>query len=44
MKTKGELEAQISEALVQFEIDYLGRGPKEARSHVIEDKIGRAHV
>ena len=39
MKTKGELEAQISEALVQFEIDYMGRGPKEARSHVIEDMV-----
>ena len=39
MKTKGELEAQISEALVQFEIDYMGRGPKEARTHIIEDMV-----
>ena len=39
MKTKGELEAQISEALVQFEIDYMGRGPKEARSHIVEDMV-----
>ncbi len=39
MKTKGETEAQISQAIVQFEIDYMGRGPKEARSYVIEDMV-----
>ncbi len=39
MKTKGELEAQISEAMVQFEIDYMGRGPKEAQAHIIEDMV-----
>ncbi len=39
MKTKGELEAQISEAMVQFEVDYMGRGPKETRSHIIEDMV-----
>ena len=30
MKTKGEIEAEISRAMVQFEIDYMGRGPKDA--------------
>jgi uncharacterized protein YbcI len=39
VKTKGEIEAKISEAIVQFELDYMGRGPKEARSHVIEDMV-----
>ncbi|HEY7167800.1 MAG TPA: DUF2294 domain-containing protein [Candidatus Binatia bacterium] len=39
MKTKGEIEAAISEAIVRFEIDYMGRGPKEARSHIFEDLI-----
>ena len=39
MTTKGELEAQISEAMVQFEIDYMGRGPKEAQTHIIEDIV-----
>lgn len=39
MKTKGETEAQISQAMVQFEIDYMGRGPQEARSYVIEDMV-----
>jgi uncharacterized protein YbcI len=36
-KSKGEIEAEISRAVVQFEIDYMGRGPKESRTHIIED-------
>ena len=39
MKTKGEIEAEISCAIVQFEIDYMGRGPKEARVHIVEDLV-----
>lgn len=39
MKTKGEMEAEISEAMVKFEMDYMGRGPKEARTHIIEDVV-----
>jgi uncharacterized protein YbcI len=38
-KTKGEIEAAISEAIVHFEIDYMGRGPKETRSYIVEDLI-----
>src|SRR5688572_4995498 len=37
MNTKGEIEAAISEAKVGFELDCMGRGPNEARSHIIED-------
>ena len=33
------MEAEISRAMVQFEIDYMGRGPKEARTHIIEDVV-----
>lgn len=39
MKTKGQIEAEISRAIVQFEFDYMGRGPKEARTHVVEDMV-----
>ncbi len=39
MKTKGEIEAAISQAIVQFEIDYMGRGPKETRTHIVEDLV-----
>ena len=39
MKTKGEIEAEISRAMVQFEIDYMGRGPKEAATHIVSDMV-----
>jgi uncharacterized protein YbcI len=39
MKTKGEIEAEIGRAIVQFEIDYMGRGPKESRTYIIEDMV-----
>ena len=39
MKTKGEIEAAISQAIIQFEIDYMGRGPKETRTHIVEDLV-----
>ncbi|MEI7833064.1 MAG: Na-translocating system protein MpsC family protein, partial [bacterium] len=28
-KTKGQLEAEISEAITRFEREYMGRGPEE---------------
>ncbi|HEX6801142.1 MAG TPA: DUF2294 domain-containing protein [Candidatus Binatia bacterium] len=39
MKTKGEIEAEISRAIVQFELDYMGRGPKETSTHIVEDLV-----
>src|SRR4030095_9274436 len=39
IETKGEIEGEIGRAIVQFEIDYMGRGPKETRTHVIEDMV-----
>lgn len=39
MKTKGQLEAEISEAIISFEKEYMGRGPTETRSYIIEDLI-----
>jgi uncharacterized protein YbcI len=39
MKTKNEVEAEISAAIGRFEVEYMGRGPKEARSHIVEDLI-----
>ena len=38
-KTKGQVEAEISNALIQFEKDYMGRGPQETRAFVIEDMV-----
>jgi uncharacterized protein YbcI len=37
--TKGQAEARISEAVGKFEIEYMGRGPKTVRTHIIRDLI-----
>ncbi|MFB6247264.1 MAG: DUF2294 domain-containing protein [Salinibacter sp.] len=38
-KTKGQIEAAVTEAITQFERDYLGRGPKEAKSFIVENLV-----
>jgi len=37
--TKGQAEAKISEAISRFEIEYMGRGPKQIRTLIIQDLI-----
>lgn len=39
MKTRGEIENEFSKAMIQFEKDYFGRGPIEARCYFIQDMI-----
>ena len=38
-KTKGQVEAQISEAIIKFEKEYMGRGPDETKTYIIDDMI-----
>lgn len=38
-KSKGQLESEISDALVRFELDYMGRGPEEARTYLVDDMV-----
>lgn len=38
-KTIGQMEADIANALVQFEKDFMGRGPKETKAYIIEDMV-----
>jgi len=38
-KTRGMLEAEISNELVKFEKEYMGRGPLETRTYIIEDMV-----
>jgi uncharacterized protein YbcI len=38
-KTKGQIEAEIGNALIQFEKDYMGRGPQETKAFIIEDMV-----
>ena len=37
--TQGQLEAEISDAIIRFEKDYMGRGPEETKTWIIEDMV-----
>jgi len=38
-KTKGQVEAFISEAIIKFEKEYMGRGPTETKTYIIKDMV-----
>jgi uncharacterized protein YbcI len=38
-RTKGQLEAAISEAMIRFEKEHMGRGPLETKTYLIDDMI-----
>jgi uncharacterized protein YbcI len=38
-KSKGQIEAEISEALIKFEKEYMGRGPEETKTYIIGDMV-----
>jgi uncharacterized protein YbcI len=37
MKTRGELEAELSQAVIRFKKEYMGRGPLSVRTYLIDD-------
>jgi uncharacterized protein YbcI len=39
MKTQGEMEAATCAGIAQFEREYMGRGPKDIQSYLIDDMI-----
>lgn len=39
MKTQGEIESAICEGISRFEQDYMGRGPKDIRAHLLGDLL-----
>lgn len=38
-KTIGEIEAEISQAMIRFEKEIMGRGPLETRTFLVEDMV-----
>ncbi|OGQ97384.1 MAG: hypothetical protein A2521_08425 [Deltaproteobacteria bacterium RIFOXYD12_FULL_57_12] len=38
-KTKGQIEAEISDAIIKFEKEYMGRGPLETKTYIIGDMV-----
>jgi uncharacterized protein YbcI len=39
MKTRGEIEAAVSDGVARFEQEYMGRGPKHIRTHLLGDLL-----
>jgi uncharacterized protein YbcI len=39
MRTQGEIEAAVCAGIVRFEQDFMGRGPKDIRAHLIGDLL-----
>ncbi len=39
MRTKSEIETEISRAIIRFEKEFMGRGPLEAKSYLIGDLL-----
>jgi len=39
MKTTGEIEAAVCEGMSRFQQEYMGRGPKDIRAHLIQDLL-----
>ncbi|SCP97233.1 DUF2294 domain-containing protein [Anaerobium acetethylicum] len=37
--TKGQAEAKISENVSRFEVEFMGRGPKQIRTAIVQDMI-----
>lgn len=38
-KTRGEAEAEVTQAVIKFEKEFLGRGPLDARTFFVNDMI-----
>lgn len=39
MRTQGEIEAAVCEGIRRFEQEFMGRGPKDIHSHLIDDLL-----
>jgi uncharacterized protein YbcI len=38
-KSKVQIEGEVSDAIIRFEKEYMGRGPVETRTYLLEDLI-----
>jgi uncharacterized protein YbcI len=39
MKSSGEIEAAVCAGMSRFQQEYMGRGPRDIRAHLIEDLL-----
>ncbi len=38
-QSKGQIEAAIRNAIIRFEMEFLGRGPTDVRAYILQDLI-----
>jgi uncharacterized protein YbcI len=38
-KTRGQVETEISAAIIKFEKEFMGRGPTETKTYIIDDLV-----
>jgi hypothetical protein len=43
-RTKGQIETELCDAVVKFEKEYMGRGPLEARAHIVGVRVKSLHT
>ena len=39
VRTRGQIEAEVSEAITRFEKEHMGRGPLETRTYLVDDMV-----
>jgi uncharacterized protein YbcI len=39
LKTRGQVESEISESITRFEKEHMGRGPLETKTYIIDDLV-----
>lgn len=39
MSSRSQLEVEISEAVIRFEREFMGRGPEETKTYIIDDMV-----
>lgn len=39
MQTRGQVTAELGKAIIKFEREHMGRGPKEVQTYIINDMI-----
>ena len=39
MRTKGQIETDVTNAIAKFEKQYMGRGPLDTRTYLVDDMV-----
>jgi uncharacterized protein YbcI len=39
MKSQGEIEAAVCDAVARFQQEFMGRGPRDVHAHLVENKL-----